>query len=288
MNLNQYRRNYGAVSVAQDIGNTDIELAEQEHHNQPQYGIYSNNFKLASVFGTLIAIIGLGFLVNTRHDASYYGLSNIFSSPNLAVGSSPTFAPTNLLTVLEVIQVCETIMLLDMYQMIPLLTLTWQTTNTTSITSLYFDTYILSIIRVFISIWKRIDDVSFEQSEEEAFQTAFVAALRAGTSRLPIASIAFTSSAWALYGYAADCKYFIEAHNTNLPQLTAVVRGSNVTDSLKRYLVAAGYQKASASAQAIIVDASPTPAPTMFPTYIKATVEFKQVLYPLLIINFSI
>jgi hypothetical protein len=114
-----------------------------------------------------------------------------------------------------------------------------------------------------------------EQSLDSTFESAFVTGILKGSS-MKLTLVKYVESKSALYGAGVDCEYFVEAKDTNPEELTSVVRSSAVTDAMITSLQGAGYKEATCSAQAIIVDVSPTSAPTYTPTYSKAYVEVKQ------------
>lgn len=122
---------------------------------------------------------------------------------------------------------------------------------------------------------QRIDGITLEQSLDSKFESAFVTGVISGSS-VHMSLVKYVESKSALYGEGVDCEYFVEAKNTNAEELTAVVRSGAVTDTLVATLQASGYTTASCSAQAIIVDVSPTSAPTFVPTYSKAYLQVKQ------------
>ena len=125
-------------------------------------------------------------------------------------------------------------------------------------------TYLTTMLYVI----QRVDGITLEQSLDSKFESAFVSGVVTGSS-IHLTLVKYVESKSALYGAGVDCEYFIEAKNTNVDELTTVVRSGAVTDNLITTLVASGYPQATCSAQAIIVDVSPTAAPTSVPTYSK-------------------
>ena len=125
-------------------------------------------------------------------------------------------------------------------------------------------TYLTTMLYVI----QRVDGITLEQSLDSKFESAFVSGVVTG-STVHLTMVKYVESKSALYGAGVDCEYFVEAKNTNVEELTAVVRSGTVTDNLITTLVSSGYAQATCSAQAIIVDVSPTSAPTFVPTYSK-------------------
>ena len=135
-------------------------------------------------------------------------------------------------------------------------------------------TYLTTMLYVI----QRVDGITLEQSLDSKFESAFVTGVVTG-STVHLTMVKYVESKSALYGAGVDCEYFVEAKNTNVEELTAVVRSGAVTDNLITTLISSGYAQASTSAQAIIVDVSPTAAPTFVPTYSKVKIWFNNIVF---------